>query len=164
MVRIQQNTIYEVFYLEIEEKKEFEELVKKVIEECYKEEGIINTGLIINITLTNPDNIRRINNEFRKIDKETDVLSFPMFQKEELKEIINRDKYDYEDILGDIIISIDRVKKQAEEYGHSFEREFCYMIVHGFYHLMGYDHIHDQDKIEMREKEEKILNNLNIRR
>lgn len=68
------------------------------------------------------------------------------------------------DVLGDIVISIDKVKEQAEEYGHSFERELSYMIVHGFYHLMGYDHIIEEDKVIMREKEENILNKLEIKR
>ncbi len=66
--------------------------------------------------------------------------------------------------FGDIVISVDRVKTQAEEYGHSFERELSYMIVHGFYHLMGEDHIKDEDKKVMREKEEKVLGKLNILR
>ena len=76
---------------------------------------------------------------------------------------INKD-FLYEDVLGDVIISIDKVKEQAEEYGHSFERELSYMLVHGFYHLMGYDHMNEQEKKEMREKEEKVLNLLNIKR
>ena len=66
--------------------------------------------------------------------------------------------------FGDIVISVDRVKTQAEEYGHSFERELSYMVVHGFYHLMGYDHIKEEDKIKMRQKEEQILHKLNITR
>ena len=68
------------------------------------------------------------------------------------------------DILGDVVISIPRVYEQAEEYGHSFERELAYMVVHGFYHLMGYDHIEESDKKIMREKEENILSNLGIER
>ena len=69
-----------------------------------------------------------------------------------------------EDVLGDIIISIPRVEEQAKDYGHSFERELAYMVVHGFYHLMGYDHIKEEDKKIMRPKEEYILNKLNITR
>ena len=69
-----------------------------------------------------------------------------------------------QDILGDIIISIPKVKEQAVEYGHSFERELAYMLVHGFYHLMGYDHIEEEDKIQMRKKEENVLSKLNITR
>ena len=67
-------------------------------------------------------------------------------------------------MLGDIIISMERVKEQAEEYEHSFEREFSYMLVHGFYHLMGYDHIQEEDKKIMRPKEEKILKDLKMDR
>ena len=63
-----------------------------------------------------------------------------------------------------MVISIERVEEQAKEYGHSFQRELSYMVVHSFYHLMGYDHIEEQDKIQMREKEEKILQKLNITR
>ena len=126
--------------------------------------NIINIKLIITITFTTPEEIRKINKKYRKIDRATDVLSFPMFEKEELENKINSQDFEYEDVLGDIIISIDRVKEQAEEYGHSFEREFAYMIVHGFYHLMGYDHIKEEDKAIMRPKEEKVLNKLGITR
>ena len=88
-----------------------------------------------------------------------------MFEKEELDNFIketskNTDVNLEGDILGDIVISIPKVYEQAEEYGHSFERELAYMVVHGFYHLMGYDHIEESDKIKMREKEEKVLQHL----
>ena len=66
--------------------------------------------------------------------------------------------------MGDIIISIERVEEQAKEYGHSFEREFAYMLVHGFYHLRGYDHMEEEEKAQMREKEENVLSQLNITR
>ena len=154
----------EIVYKDIEENKEYEEVIKKVIEQCYKEENLENSKLFITITLTDPENIQRINKEYRNIDKPTDVLSFPMFEKEELDKKIANNDFGYEDILGDIIISIKRVEEQAEEYGHSFERELSYMVVHGFYHLMGYDHIKEEDKNIMRPKEEKILKTLNIER
>ena len=154
----------EIVYKDIEENKEYEEVIKKVIEQCYKEENLENSKLFITITLTNPENIQKINKEYRNIDKPTDVLSFPMFEKKELDKKIADNDFEYEDILGDIIISIERVKEQAEEYGHSFERELSYMVVHGFYHLMGYDHIKEEDKNIMRPKEEKILKTLNIER
>ncbi len=85
-----------------------------------------------------------------------------MFERDELNEKIVKNDFEHEDILGDIVVSIDRVKEQAIEYGHSFERELSYMIVHGFYHVMGYDHIKEEDKKIMRPKEEKILNELKI--
>lgn len=156
--------MYEIVYQEIEEKKEYEKIIKKVLSQCFKEEKLENTKLSITITLTTPKHIQKINQEYREINKETDVLSFPMFEKDELTAKIEKKDFMYEDILGDIIISIERVEEQAKEYGHSFERELSYMLVHGFYHLMGYDHIEEEDKIKMRPKEEKILTDLKINR
>ena len=85
-------------------------------------------------------------------------------QLDELDEKIAKKDFENEDILGDIVISVEKVKEQAIEYGHSFERELSYMLVHGFYHLMGYDHIKEEDKKIMRPKEEKILETLKISR
>lgn len=156
--------MYEITYLNIKEDKTYEKTVEKVINKCFEEEGLIDSKLIITITFTTPEEIRKINKKYRKIDRATDVLSFPMFEKQELEEKIKNKDFLYEDVLGDIIISIDKVKEQAEEYGHSFERELSYMLVHGFYHLMGYDHIEEKDKKIMRPKEEKVLNTLKITR
>ncbi len=156
--------MYEIVYQGIEEKKEYEKIVKKVLTQCFKEEELDHSKLLITITLTTPQNIQKINKEYRGIDKTTDVLSFPIFEKDELAQKISENEFTHEDMLGDIIISIQKVEEQAEEYQHSFERELSYMIVHGFYHLMGYDHIEEADKIEMRPKEEKVLNDLKINR
>ena len=87
-----------------------------------------------------------------------------MFEKSELDEKIKKQEFLHEDVLGDIIISVQKVEEQAKEYGHSFERELSYMVVHGFYHLMGYDHIEEKDKIIMRPKEENVLSKLGITR
>lgn len=149
----------EIEYLDFEENEEYEKIINKVLTECFLIEGIQDSFLYIDITLTNPENIRKLNNQYRNIDRETDVLSFPMFEKNEISEI---KKVKYKDSLGDIVISIERVKQQAKEYGHSFERELAYMVVHGFYHLMGEDHIEESDKEIMRKKEENVLNKLNI--
>ena len=156
--------MYEITYQDIKENQEYEETIKKVIEKCYKEENLLESKLIITITLTNNENIKIINKEYRNIDRATDVLSFPMFEKEELDKKIRNKDFLHEDILGDIIISVEKVREQAEEYGHSFERELSYMVVHGFYHLMGYDHMEDEEKVAMRKKEDKILNELKITR
>ena len=121
-------------------------------------------GLYVSVTLTCPSYIRKINNAYRNIDKETDVLSFPMFEKEEIDKMISEQDNIVQDVLGDIIVSIERVREQAIEYGHSFERELSYMIVHGFYHLLGYDHMNDEEKKIMRAKEENILSKLKITR
>ena len=143
----------------MEKNKEYEEVIKKVLEKCFYVEKMQNFKVYISITLTNPENIRNLNKKYRNIDKETDVLSFTMFEKSEIPNLKN---LEFEETLGDIVISIERVRQQAIEYGHSFERELAYMVVHGFYHLMGEDHIEEQDKIIMREKEDKVLNELKI--
>lgn len=153
----------QIEYIDIEEKKEYKDIIDKVIKKCFETERVNETNLYINIILTNGENIRKINKEYRNIDKETDVLSFPMFEKDEIESLI-KNKYEVEDVLGDIVISIPRVEEQAKEYEHSFQRELAYMLVHGFYHLMGYDHIKEEDKKQMRPKEEKILEELNITR
>lgn len=156
--------MYEITYLDLDVNNEYEETIKKVLNQCYKEEDLENSKLVITITLTTPENIQEINKEYRNVDRATDVLSFPMFEKDELDNKIRDKDFLHEDILGDIIISIEKVKEQAKEYGHSFERELSYMVVHGFYHLMGYDHMNDIEKAEMRKKEDNILNKLNITR
>lgn len=156
--------MYEITYLDLEENKKYEETIKKVVEKCYEEENLTKSKMIITITLTTPENIKKINKEYRNIDRATDVLSFPMFEKEELTKKIKNQEFMHEDVLGDIIISIEKVEEQAKEYGHSFERELSYMVVHGFYHLMGYDHMTEEEKTEMRKKEDVILNALNITR
>ena len=155
---------YEIQYLNIQENAEYENIINRVIEECFIVEKIENSKLYVSITLTNSENIRKINKEYRNIDKETDVLSFPMFEKKEIDKKIQKKDFQNIDILGDMIISIPKVQEQAIEYGHSFERELAYMVVHSFYHLMGYDHIKEEDKEKMRPKEEFVLERLNIKR
>ena len=150
--------IAEINFLDIEGNEEYINILIKVMNKCFEEENLKNKNLYVNIVLTNPENIRNINKEHRNIDKETDVLSFPMFEKEELEQR----KEVNQDVLGDIVISIEKVKEQAIEYGHSFERELAYMAVHGFYHLMGFDHIDENDKSIMRKKEENVLDKVDI--
>lgn len=164
----------EIIFEDILENEEYQELAKKVIQKCFEVENINPTSFYICITLTTPENIRQANKQYRNIDKETDVLSFPMFEKEELDKMVeshtieewkqNTENEALQEILGDIIISIARVEEQAKEYGHSFERELAYMLVHGFYHLRGYDHMEEEEKKVMREKEENVLAQLDITR
>ena len=156
-------------FIDVEENKNIKALIEKVVDKCFQVEQMEFTNLYLNIILSTPEYIRKANKEYRNIDKETDVLSFPMFEKNEVDGLIKKSneakkKEEIRDVLGDIIISVDRVKEQAVEYGHSFERELSYMVVHGFYHVMGYDHIKEEDKKVMRPKEEYVLNLLNITR
>ena len=114
--------------------------------------------------------IKKINAEMRGVDAVTDVLSFPMLDGVKGKKV-NKSNYplDYDPerkavFLGSVVICMDRVKSQAKEFGHSEERETYYLIVHALLHLFGYDHLTEEDKKEMREMEEKIMNKLGILR
>ena len=156
--------MYEIVYDGIDEKEEYKEVIEKVLSQCFKEEKLENSKLCVTVTLTTPKTIQEINKQYRNIDRATDVLSFPMFEKDELDKKIQENDFENEDILGDIVVSVEKVKEQAVEYGHSFKRELSYMIVHGFYHLMGYDHIEEDNKKIMRKKEETILEKLCISR
>lgn len=153
----------EIIYNKIEQNEEYEKTIYKVIEECFKNENLDGLKLYISITLTVPEVIQELNAKYREIDKPTDVLSFPMFEPDEIAEMIS-ENYQIEEALGDMVISIPKVKEQAIEYGHSFERELAYMVVHSFYHIMGYDHMVESDKVVMRAKEDEILNKLHITR
>ena len=154
--------VVEINFLEIDDKKELLDFSENVIKTCFKEEKIEDLNFYISVTLTNPKEIHKLNKEFRNVDRPTDVLSFPMFEKDELDVIIDEQKKNVlPEVLGDIVISVEKVEEQAKEYGHSFERELAYMLVHGFYHIMGYDHIEESDKKVMREKEENVLAKLN---
>ncbi len=154
--------IAEIHFLHVEEDEKIKDFIKQIVTTCFKQENIENLKFYLSITLTSPEEIHKLNKEFRNVDKETDVLSFPMFEKEEIEKIKQDKKPNIlEEVLGDIVISVPRVKEQAKEYGHSFERELAYMVVHGFYHIMGYDHMEEEEKSIMREKEEKVLTILN---
>jgi len=148
---------FELEYENIEPKQQYIALIEKVLNKCYEKECLDKERLTIEITLTDNETIKQINNKYRQINRETDVLSFPMYDRKDFPLNLQQ-----KDILGSIIISIPKIEEQAKEYGHSIERELAYMLVHGFYHLMGYDHIEEKDKIDMREKEEEILQQLNI--
>ena len=154
------NQLAQIEFLDIEEDEKYSKIIEKVARKCFEEENLLKTKLYLSIILTTPDKIQELNNEYRKINKATDVLSFPMFEKEELENY----KSQIVEPLGDIVISLEAVENQAKEYGHSFERELAYMVVHGFYHLMGYDHIELSDRTVMRAKEENVLGKLNITR
>ena len=148
----------------------YEEIADKVInaaldyEECpYEAE--------VSLTLVDNNRIHDINKEFRDIDRPTDVLSFPMVEYDDAGEFAFIEDEDDcfnpetgELMLGDIIISLDKVEEQAIAYGHSFTREYAFLIAHSMLHLMGYDHMTDDDASIMEAKQRAILDNLNITR
>ena len=123
----------------------------------------------VTVTITDDEGIRKYNNEFRQIDKATDVLSFPLndFYRsvpgEDMTELM--DPITCEVPLGDMIISVERAREQAKEYGHGMARECAYLTVHSMMHLLGYDHVDEaEEKAAMREKEEEILSVLGLSR
>lgn len=127
----------------------------------------------INLLLTDNENIHRMNQEFREIDRATDVLSFPMLEYEipgDFSGVENEPGIEVfhpesgELLLGDIVISVDKVLEQAESYGHSAKREFAFLIVHSMLHLFGYDHIEEDERSEMEAKQKEILEQLQITR
>ena len=125
----------------------------------------------VELLLTNNAEIQRINNEFRGIDRPTDVLSFPMIEYDSPADFSSVEEddsnFDLESgelILGNIVISKEKVIAQAEEYGHSVKREFAFLIAHSMLHLLGYDHMEDGERLVMEEKQRNILDNLGITR
>lgn len=128
--------------------------VKKILKYGAKKEGLKNVEF--NIIIVDNERIHEINRDYRKIDKETDVITFAL---EDNLDVVLKKR-----ILGDIYISIDRVHSQAIDYGHSFLRELSFLAVHGFYHLLGYDHMNEKDEKIMFTKQEELLNEFNIKR
>ncbi len=125
--------------------------------------------LAIELIFVNGEEIHRLNRETRGVDKVTDVLSYPSLdgvKGKPLKRAEHPFEIDEEGnlLIGSIVVCCDRAKEQAEEYGHSYERELHYLIVHGIMHCLGYDHITDEERAEMRQKEEYILGKLGITR
>lgn len=125
----------------------------------------------VELLLTNNDEIQRINKEFRGIDHPTDVLSFPMIEYTRPADFSaleeddsNFDPETGELILGNIVISKEKVIAQAKEYGHSIKREFAFLIAHSMLHLLGYDHMEEEERLIMEEKQRNILENLGIKR
>lgn len=134
-------------------------------------QGFVETDVTLGVEIlfVDEDEIRSLNREMRKVDKVTDVLSFPSLDDVKGKAIKAEDhpfEIDEEGILtlGSIVVCCKRAREQAEEYGHSYNRELHYLIVHGVMHCLGYDHMTDEERSEMREKEEYILGKLGITR
>jgi len=148
----------------IELTSDMEELVRKAVDISLSIENF-SIPSEISIMFVDNQHIREINREHRKIDKPTDVLSFPIVDMYD--GVINSDSGDFdldEDLLllGDIIISLEMTKAQAEEYGHSFERELAFLVTHGVFHLLGYDHDTPEREEKMISKQYAVLKTLNL--
>ena len=136
---------------EIEELKELDGLTEYMIK--YMDAG----NAMFNVIIVDNNKIHELNKEYRNIDRETDVISFALEDDKtfNLKDIR---------VLGDIYISIDKARSQAKEYGHSLKRELCFLCVHGFLHLLGYDHMKKEDEEVMFKLQEEILDSYGIKR
>lgn len=135
--------------------KYYEEQIKQIYEIALRETIKID-NICVNIVFVTPEKIKEMNKEYRNIDKVTDVLSFPMV--EDFTKISNEiDFFTGEVEIGDIYINPERAKQQALEYGHSYQREICFLALHGFLHLLGYDHMVKEDEIVMFGLQDKIL-------
>lgn len=132
---------------------EMNSLLEKVVAECLDIEGI-GTDYEVSITFVNDKEIKRLNNIYRNVDRHTDVLSFPIYDEDE--------DVPYTPLLGDIVISLETAKRQSEEFGHTIDREVAYLTAHSMFHLLGYDHLEEGDKSEMRQKEKQAMKNLGI--
>jgi len=147
---------------------DYNDLIKRVIN-YITDYFNCNYETEVNVLLTDNPGIKKINSEFRGIDRETDVLSFPalnfetpgvMFEPDD--DCFNPDTGEL--ILGDIMISVDKVRSQAEEYNHTTYRELAFLVTHSMLHLFGFDHMEEEERIVMEAKQKEILNALNIPR
>ena len=152
---------------------DYENILEKVIRQAAEQEKC-PYEFEVNVTFTDNDSIREINREFRELDVPTDVLSFPMVDYpapadfSELEGENASAEYFHPEtgelILGDIVISVERARMQAEEYGHSLKREICFLTAHSMLHLSGYDHVEDEERIQMEDMQREILERRGYRR
>jgi probable rRNA maturation factor len=135
--------------------KEYEALIEKVMVETIQTEGL-DTYYEVSVVFVTNEKIKEINREYRNKDAVTDVISFALMDEEEFIQEVEITT------LGDIFISIDRAVEQASDYGHSIEREMGFLACHGLLHLLGYDHMEQSEEQEMFQKQEQILNQINL--
>lgn len=131
--------------------------IEEAVELCLKEEGYNGENIEISISFVSNEEIKSLNAQYRNKNEITDVLSFPQYEK--IDEINFNDPYI---CLGDVVISLDKAMEQALEFGHSKGREIIYLTVHSIFHLLGYDHINKEEKTIMREKEENVMDKMQL--
>ena len=124
---------------------------------CVEKEGLPAENAEISLTFVSKEEIRELNNQYRGIDNHTDVLSFPLIED---FDFIEDDDY----MLGDVVICLEKAREQAEEFGHSERREIVYLFVHSVCHLLGFDHMEEDEKKEMRQREEEVMTLLDLER
>ncbi|WP_312650420.1 rRNA maturation RNase YbeY [Aminipila sp.] len=144
-----------------EERMPGQAVVEKMIEAgelCVLEEGMNPDYIVVSVTFVDEEEIHSLNKQYRGVDRITDVLSFPQFDD------LNDIPEEGEVCIGDVVICPEQALLQADDFGHSPERELIYLFVHSIFHLLGYDHMEEADKLEMRAKEELIMNKIGVER
>jgi len=139
-----------------------QELVSKVLIHAASEEGLLGETEV-SVTFMFDDDLQKINNEYRGIDAPTDVISFALEEMSEGETAIVAEQ-GMPTVLGDIIISVETARRQAEEYGHDLTREIGFLALHGFLHLLGYDHLNEADETKMFTRQKEILDSLGLER
>lgn len=138
--------------------QEILDTMMQAAEYCLDAEQIDTERSEISVTFVSLEEIHELNREYRQVDSPTDVLSFPQFDD------LDNLPEEGEIMLGDVVICSDRAKEQAEEFGHSFEREIIYLFVHSVLHLLGYDHMDEDEKRIMRRREEEVMERIGLKR
>ncbi len=143
---------------QVEIPKESLEYMNRALDEALEKEGVYGDRGQVSLTIVSPEEIQQLNREYRQVDRVTDVLSFPQYVSPD--EIPADSMY----LLGDVVICMEQAVKQAEEYGHSIQRELVYLFVHSIFHLFGYDHMEEEEKQAMREAEEAVMKQIGLER
>ena len=132
--------------------------MKEAAEYCVSQEHLDPFRCEVSFSFVSPEEIRELNAAYRQKDAVTDVLSFPQY--DDLNDLDNEEEI----CIGDVVICSEVAHRQAEEYGHSYERELLYLFVHSILHLLGYDHMEEDEKKEMRRREEDVMDKIGLKR
>ena len=145
-----------------DQEKVYGETMKKALSVILAKERIDEEGAEASVSFVTPEEIQTLNRDYRNVDRVTAVRSFPQFDS--VDDLIDMQEETGVAELGDVVICMDRAKEQAEEFGHPLEREVIYLFVHSILHLLGYDHMEEEEKAEMRAREDEVMGELGITR
>ncbi len=145
-----------------DQEKIYGETMARALSVVLGKEGIDEEGAEVSVSFVTPEEIQELNRDYRNVDRVTDVLSFPQYDS--VDDMIEMQEETGVAELGDVVICMERAKEQAEDFGHPLEREVIYLFVHSILHLLGYDHMEEEDKREMRAREDEVMTELGIER
>ncbi len=145
-----------------DQEKIYGETMAKALSVILGKEGISEEGAEVSVSFVTQEEIQALNRDYRNVDRVTDVLSFPQFDS--IDDLLDMEEETGVAELGDVVICMDRAREQAEEFGHPLEREVIYLFVHSILHLLGYDHMEEEEKKEMRAREDEVMSELGIER